>query len=106
VAVAVLALVALVVLGRSYLDRQWYVGASNGNVAIFRGIPAELGGLSFSRLQVETDIPAAEAAALPTYAKLAEGITVNDREEAQQVVDQIRQDVDAARAAATSGGSP
>jgi protein phosphatase len=106
IAVAVIALLALAALGRSYLDRQWYVGEANGNVAIFRGIPAELGSLRFSRLQVETDIPAGEAAALPLYAKLADGITANDREEAQQIVDQIRQDVDAARAAATSGGSP
>jgi protein phosphatase len=106
IAIAVIALLAFVVLGRSYLDRQWYVGEANGNVAIFRGIPAELGSLRFSRLQVETDIPADEAAALPLYAKLPEGITANDRDEAQQIVDQIRQDVDAARAAATSGGSP
>jgi protein phosphatase len=106
IAVAVVALLALVVLGRSYLDRQWYVGEANGNVAIFRGIPAELGGLRFSRLQVETDIPADEASALPLYAKLPEGITANDRDEAQQIVEQIRQDVDAARAEATSGGSP
>jgi protein phosphatase len=105
-AIALIALIALVVVGRSYLDRQWYVGESNGSVAIFRGIPAELGGLRFSRVQVETDIPAEEAAALPLYATLADGITANDREEARQIVDQIRQDVDAARAAATSGGSP
>jgi protein phosphatase len=106
VAIAVVALLALVALGRSYLDRQWYVGEANGNVAIFRGIPAELGGLRFSRLQVETDIPADEATSLPLYARLQEGITANDRDEAQQIVDQIRQDVDAARAAAMSGGSP
>ncbi|MFN8233659.1 MAG: Stp1/IreP family PP2C-type Ser/Thr phosphatase [Actinomycetota bacterium] len=106
IAVAAVALLALIALGRSYLDRQWYVGESNGNVAIFRGIPAELAGLRFSRLQVETDIPAAEASALPVYARLAEGITANDREEAQQIVEQIRQDVDAARAAAASGDGP
>jgi protein phosphatase len=105
-AIAVIALIALVVVGRSYLDRQWYVGEANGRVAIFRGIPAELGGFRFSRLQVETDIPAEDATALPLYATLADGITANDREEAQQIVEQIRQDVDAARAAATSGGAP
>ncbi len=104
-AVAAIAVLALVAVGRSYLDRQWYVGESNGSVAIFRGIPAELGGLRFSRVQVETDIPSEEAAALPLYATLADGITANDREEAQQIVDQIRRDVDAARAASTSGES-
>jgi protein phosphatase len=104
-AVAVVALVALVVLGRSYLDRQWYVGEANGRVAIFQGIPAELGGFRFSRLQVETDIPADEATALPLYATLPDGITANDRDEAQQIVEQIRRDVGAARAANTSGGA-
>jgi protein phosphatase len=104
-AIAVVALIALVVVGRSYLDRQWYVGEADGRVAIFQGIPAELGGLRFSRLQVETDIAAEDATALPLYATLADGITANDREEAQQIVEQIRRDVDAARAAATSGGA-
>jgi PPM family protein phosphatase len=106
VAIALVGMIAFVVLGRAYLDRQWYVGEADGNVAIFRGIPAQLGGLRFSRVQVETDIPADEAAALPLYAKLEDGITANDREDAQQIVEQIRQDVDAARSAAASGGSP
>ncbi|HEX9693974.1 MAG TPA: Stp1/IreP family PP2C-type Ser/Thr phosphatase, partial [Actinomycetota bacterium] len=40
VALAVVALVGL----RLYLDSQWYVGVSDGHVAIFRGIPTEVAG--------------------------------------------------------------
>ncbi len=39
-----LAIVALGVVGlRLYLDTQWFVGVSNGRVAIFRGVPTEVG---------------------------------------------------------------
>jgi PPM family protein phosphatase len=97
-AIAVVAVIAIVVIGRAYLDRQWFVGEVNGHVAIFQGIPAELAGLRFSSVQVETDIPADDAAALPAYAALPAGITVNDRDEAQAVVEQIREDVETAAA--------
>lgn len=40
-----LAVVALGMVGlRLYLDTQWFVGVSNGRVAIFRGVPTEVGG--------------------------------------------------------------
>jgi PPM family protein phosphatase len=93
VAVAVVVFVAGLVLGRAYLDRQWYVGEANGNVAVYQGIPAEFAGLRLSHVAVETDISATEVADLPLYDELADGITVNDRDEAMQIVEQIRRDV-------------
>jgi hypothetical protein len=65
--IAVLAALAVFFAVRIYLDRQWYVGASNGNVAVFQGIPATIGGLHFSHVELETDIPVADVAQLPQY---------------------------------------
>jgi PPM family protein phosphatase len=97
VAVVVLGVVAL----RVYLDTQWYVGVSNGRVAIFRGVPAEIAGFDLHSVVVETTIPAEEAESLEFYRdRLPEGITTDDRDGADAVVEQIR--VDVARAQATS----
>ncbi|MGH2540986.1 MAG: Stp1/IreP family PP2C-type Ser/Thr phosphatase, partial [Actinomycetota bacterium] len=55
--VIVLAIVALGFVGvRLYLDSQWFVGVSNGRVAIFRGVPAEVAGLEMNSVVVETSI--------------------------------------------------
>ena len=90
-------LVAVVVLGfvglRVYVDTQWYVGVSDERVAIYRGIPASVGGFDLHHVVVETAIPAAAAQSLPLYRDLSDGITADDRAEAGAIVEQIRQDV-------------
>ena len=91
--VVVVAALAVFFSARIYLDRQWYVGESNGNVAVFQGIPATIGGFHFSHVELETDIPVEEVALLPQYPALADGITANDREEALGIVEQIRSDL-------------
>ena len=83
---------------RVYLDRQWYVGEDRGHVAVYQGIPATFGGVHFSHVELETDIPVSEVAKLPQYPALSEGITANDRTEALAVVEQIRSDLAAAAA--------
>jgi len=89
-----LAIVALGVVGlRLYLDTQWYVGVSNGRVAIFRGVPAEVAGLELHSVVVETSIPARQAEALPIYRQLPDGITADDRAGAEAIVESIREDV-------------
>jgi serine/threonine protein phosphatase PrpC len=90
-----LAIVVLGVVGlRLYLDTQWFVGVSNGRVAIFRGVPAEVAGLELHSVVVETSIPADEAEAIAIYrGRLSEGITADDREGAEAIVDSIREDV-------------
>jgi serine/threonine protein phosphatase PrpC len=89
-----LAIVALGVVGlRLYLDTQWYVGVSNGRVAIFRGVPAEVAGLELHSVVVETSIPAEQAETLPLYRQLPEGITADDRAGAEAIVESIREDV-------------
>jgi protein phosphatase len=105
-AIAAVVLAAVLVGVRVYLDRQWYVGESGGRVTIFRGIPASVGGIDFSHPVTVTDIPAAAAEALTSFASLADGITANDEAEALAIVSQIRADVEAAQQPAPpTGGS-
>jgi len=93
VTLAGIAVVALVGL-RLYLDTQWYVGVSDGNVAIFRGIPTEVAGFELHHVVVETTISAEKAESLAVYRDLGDGITAEDREGAGAIVEQIRQDVE------------
>jgi protein phosphatase len=93
VTIAVLALVGL----NMYLDSQWFVGVSNGRVAVYRGIPAEVAGVALHSVVVETSIPAEDAVALPLYRELGDGITAADREAAEAIVRQIRVDVASAQ---------
>jgi len=55
-AIVLLALAALGI-GNSWLNSQWYVSSSNGNVAIYQGINQNIGPLSFNRLSIETELP-------------------------------------------------
>jgi len=90
VAVVVVALVGL----RLYLDSQWYVGVSDGHVAIFRGIPTEVVGFDLHHVVVETTISAEKAESLALFPGLGAGITAEDRERASAIVEQIRLDVE------------
>jgi protein phosphatase len=92
ISILVLGLVGL----RLFLDTQWYVGVSNGRVAIFRGIPSEVAGFELHSVVVETSLSAARAEALATWRGLPEGITTDDREGANAVVEQIRTDLERA----------
>jgi serine/threonine protein phosphatase PrpC len=96
--------VILVVIGgglfavkRYWVDRQWYVGESGGNVALFRGIPAAPLGFELSEVVEETELTAEEVTRFPEYRDLAEGITAESEEDAQNIVDLMRADVNEAR---------
>jgi protein phosphatase len=94
---------------RAWLDTRWYVGVSDGHVAIFQGIPADLFGLDLSHVTEQTDISAAAVMALPLYAELEQGINANSREDAAVHVEQIRKDLRAAQqhtAGPGGGGGP
>jgi hypothetical protein len=73
------------------------VGVSNGRVAIFRGIPAEVAGYDLNSVVVETTIRADDAQSLALYRELPDGITADDREAAEAIVEQIRRDVESRR---------
>jgi serine/threonine protein phosphatase PrpC len=104
IAAIVAAVIVLAVVGaRSYLDSQWYVGVANGHVAIYQGIPADVAGFELHHLVVETTIPATDAEHLAIYrTRLPDGITAEDRPNAEQIVEQIRKDVAATPRPSTS----
>ncbi len=78
---------------RSYVDKQWYVGVSNGHVAIYQGIPASPFGFDLSHVDLDTELDAAAVEQLATFPGLREGINVDSREAALATVEQMRQDL-------------
>ncbi|GIU97712.1 MAG: hypothetical protein KatS3mg013_1515 [Actinomycetota bacterium] len=80
-------------LARAWIEDRWYVGVADGQVAIYRGIPAEVLGFRLSRVEVRTDISADAAQALPQYAGLSEGINQDDRAAAEALVERIDEDL-------------
>jgi protein phosphatase len=92
VAAVVVAIVALTVL-RSWLDDQWYVGVSDGHVAVFQGIPAAPFGIELSHVDEDTGLDAAAVEQLGTFTELSNGINVDTREEAQAIVDTMQHDL-------------
>jgi PPM family protein phosphatase len=104
VGVVLLAMVALTVF-RSYVDNQWYVGVSNGHVAIYQGIPAAPFGFELSHVDLDTGLDASAVAALATFPGLTEGINVDDRDAALATVDQMRQDLRDTRAQRNGAGA-
>jgi protein phosphatase len=107
-AVWIAATIGLLVLAsvgfRVYLDSQWYVGVSDGRVAIYRGIPAQVAGFELHHVVSETQIPAEAATSLVLYRDLEDGITADDREEAEQIVEQIRLDTAIGQPGQGTGG--
>jgi protein phosphatase len=92
--------VALLVVGwvgvHAYANGQWYVGESNGQVAIYHGIPARVLGVHLSHVAATTDLSAAAAEQLEPWAGIRDGITATSFGRAQAIVDQIRADLAAA----------
>lgn len=93
-AVVLVALATAGILGYSWTQTQYFVGESEGSVAIYRGIPQEVGPMILNEVLEETDI---EVADLPAFARtrLADGITSGDAtlEEARAVVESLRDQV-------------
>ena len=92
----IVVLVAAFFVFRAYVDRQWYVGEVDGKVAVYQGIPARPVGISLSRVDTTTEIPAADAEALELYRDLPQGINAKSRDDAFAIVEQIRTDIAAA----------
>jgi serine/threonine protein phosphatase PrpC len=93
----VLTTIVLLLVGytvfRSYLDRQWYLGVSDGHVALYEGIPAAPFGIHLSHVDLDTGIDATAIAKFPSYQGLNEGITYTSRDSALQTVAQMQADL-------------
>ena len=74
-----------------WVDNQYYVGEADGNVAVFRGIPAAPLGIELSTpIQEYADLPAADVARFPEYRGLSDGITAASEEDARAIVEEMR----------------
>lgn len=82
------------ILTRAYINAQWFVGVHDGDVALYRGIPAEILGFDLFTLVERTDLPADGAAELQPYRELEGGITADSEEEARDVIRQIEDDLE------------
>jgi protein phosphatase len=105
-----LAVVLVVVAGAlwavksMWVDNQFYVGESNGVVAVYRGIPAAPLGIDLSTPVKEyPDLPAGEVTAFPEYQALPDGITASSEEDARSIVEEMRAALEAAQPAEGPG---
>lgn len=79
--------------GYQWTQKQYYLGVSDGSVAIFRGIPQDLGPITLSEKLEPTGI---DAATLPSYYLTSlenYSFTYGSYDEARAKVEQIRADV-------------
>jgi protein phosphatase len=90
-----LGLVTLVLLGVaaavgwSWTQRQFYVGTSGGQVAIYQGVEGTLAGIDLSHVKESTDLALAD---LPDFERkrVSDGIHAASRADAQRIVDRLR----------------
>jgi PPM family protein phosphatase len=91
--IVVVLITAALVGTRVYIDRQWYVGDSNGRVAIYNGIPTAVIGFELSHVQQITNLDARRAQRLQPWSAIQDGITARNLADAQRIVEQIRLDL-------------
>jgi serine/threonine protein phosphatase PrpC len=110
-----LTLTALVLLGvlaggaygaYRWTQLQFFVGNSEGQVAIFRGLPQDIGPIQLSSVdEVFDDLPVADLG--PYYRQQVEkGIVADDETEAKEITDQLRAQIDACRAEGQTTPTP
>jgi PPM family protein phosphatase len=90
--VAVVAIIGGVIfgLGALWWSNQWYVGAQDGRVAIFQGVPGSLAGVPMQRAE---EVTPTEVAGLPTLdAELVtRGIAADGIDDARRIADVMAQ---------------
>jgi serine/threonine protein kinase len=100
---AITVLVVLVLLvggglygGWRYLQGEYYVGAQDGNVTIFRGVDQTLAGYSLSNVITRSDLPVSQLA-VGSQAALRRTITAGSLAAATSVVSQLQGTVSTCR---------
>ena len=91
---AVLTLVAWT--GLRYVERSYYVGESDGTVAVYNGIPHALGPIRLSHVVENTDIQTSELND-HTRSLLRNAITAKDLDDAHQIVTRLKTQADQSR---------
>ncbi|MFF2388628.1 PP2C family protein-serine/threonine phosphatase [Agromyces sp. NPDC058064] len=89
----VAAIVLAIVFSYQWTQTRYYVGESNGRVAIYQGIQQNLGPISLHELHTETDIDIAE---LRTYdqQRVEQTISAGSFTEAFQIVQRLEESLD------------
>jgi serine/threonine protein phosphatase PrpC len=74
----------------AWSQQQYFVGTDEGNVAIYRGLPQDVGPVHLSKIYQPQDLPVAQ---LPSYWRdqVQQRITAPDLTHAKAVVDNLRQ---------------
>ena len=105
----VLVLFAAIIAGaawgtQTYLNTAAYLANDNGKVAVYRGVPGSVLGLSFSHLERTTDVTVADLQ--PGVAnRLHEGIRVDDMEAADALVKEYEDEIAARSKNQAEGGN-
>lgn len=105
----VLVLFAAIIAGaawgtQTYLNTAAYLANDNGKVAVYRGVPGSVLGLSFSHLERTTDVSVADLQ--PGVAnRLNEGIRVDDMEAADALVKEYEDEIAARSKNQAEGGN-
>ncbi len=100
--------------GLRYVEHSYYVGESNGTVAVYNGIPHALGPIHLSHVVENTDISTSDLSD-HTRSLLRNAITAKDLDDARQIVSRLKTQADqtrekaeqaAASASASASASP
>jgi serine/threonine protein phosphatase PrpC len=85
---------------------QFFVGASSGSVAIYRGLPQDIGPLNLSN--VDRVIPDVQVADLPQIyqQQVAKGIVADDEKAAMSIVERLKDEVCLQQSSPTPSTSP
>ena len=98
---AILVVLVVVIVGGgfaawTYTQHQYFVGASDGQVAIFRGVNQQVAGISLSSVYRRTGIPIAQVT-MDDRQQVMSTITASSLGQADRIVSSIRQGVQKCR---------
>ena len=92
VTVLVVALLAGAALfGWRYIQNQYYVTEENGRVVVYQGVSQDLGPISLSHLQEQTDIEVSSLSSF-TQDRLGQTIPAGSKEDVDRIVDNLRKE--------------
>lgn len=92
VTVLVVALLAGAALfGWRYIQNQYYVTEENGRVVVYQGVSQDLGPISLSHLQEQTDIEVSSLSSF-TQDRLGQTIPAGSKEDVDNIVDNLRKE--------------
>ncbi len=88
IALAVIAIVVAAIAGYQWTQSHYYVGASDGRVAIYRGVQQSIGPIGLSSVYEVTDIRVDD---LPTFSReqIEQTINADSLREAREIVERL-----------------